>query len=474
MDPLLVVISSSLSEEDAGHRDNLEKQLQSLVRQGVIRVWHSGQVRAGEALYEVTLKKIRAASILLPLVSPDYLASEEHDHELRTALGRCAEARVMPVLLRSCTLYGTPITGLKLLPEGGTPVTKWTLADDAWATVVRAVRSAADEIRAGKSHYVPMEVLRTAPMGPAGHLAAGGAAQSQGFTPPAPVSGPISSPRSAPSAMPSSGRAGVGSNPRPSNISVPPAVPAPAMPLPEAQRLSVPEPRREGSSIKTISLLVLGALLAAMLWKGYLFLENPTPAPSVSELGNPPAEPSRRATAPAPVPAPARKEAVCCGGVDCPDSERNVAGSWCERNPAYCKKCPSGRRRVEGAGKDSLPPATQYLLRAAQALVSGQNVPPEARICVRRSGTAELPTCATANEARAGKASKHPDPITAAALTSGPGVDVQITLNGVVLAEGTGITARGGAMNNPVLCAGLVLRLSASRDDSVTVYLDDP
>src|SRR5262245_55964853 len=98
MEPLLVVISSAASHEDVAFRDELEKQLQTLVRQDLIRVWHGGHVRAGEPTHEVTLRKIRSARIILPLLSPDYLSADEHDRELRTALARSAEARVMPVV----------------------------------------------------------------------------------------------------------------------------------------------------------------------------------------------------------------------------------------------------------------------------------------------------------------------------------------------------------------------------------------
>ena len=57
MEPLLVVISCSSSPEDLALRDGLEKQLQGLVRQRVIRLWHAGQVRAGEATHMISISR---------------------------------------------------------------------------------------------------------------------------------------------------------------------------------------------------------------------------------------------------------------------------------------------------------------------------------------------------------------------------------------------------------------------------------
>lgn len=458
MEPLLVVLSCSSSSHDTALRDDLEKQLQSLVRQHVIRLWHAGHVRAGEATYEVTLKKIREARIFLALISPDYLASEEHEHELKTALARSAELRVLPVMLRSCTLHGTPLAPMKLLPEGGTPVSKWTLADDAWASVARAVRTAVDEIRAGKGHHVPLDVARTAPMSPAAAWLPPPVAPSLPSTPYPSHPGRVSFVPEPP----------VASSFRP--FAALPEPSAPVAPAPPPSPVASGDPKGKGGALRATGLLLGGALLATLGWRGYSLRADPSWVPPPVVLT---ARPEPTTSRPAAAPSTA-KEGVCCGGLDCPESERRVAGSWCEQFPAYCSKCPSGRRRVDGACADLLSRVRTYRLRPGQALIGRNNAPADATVCFRRSGTVEPATCTTVNEARAGKAPAHPFPISIEALTAGPGVDFWIEDGGATLASETGAMVKGNGLKTGALCVGVVLQGPSANGDSVTVFLDDP
>lgn len=489
MEPLLVVISCSSSPEDLALRDGLEKQLQGLVRQRVIRLWHAGQVRAGEATREVVLRKIREARIVLVLVSPDYLSSDEHVHELETALGRSAEARVMPVMLRSYTLHGTPLAPMKVLPEGGTPVNRWPNADEAWASVARAVRAATEEIRAGKNHYVPLEMVQTAPMGPLSWREAppsplpGSSARVSRPTPAPPVSAPFggvpssgrpSVPSSLPPQVPSNPVPPVVSSARPSAAPGSPTIPlssystqpAPEVVIPPAPAPAASSGRGPGGAAKTVGLLLAGAILALLLWNGRSLLAEPAPTSD---------SPGRSGSSPAgPAATPAARPAVCCGGVDCPASERDVSDSMCAQNPKLCAECNSGRTRLEGACGQMLSSGAKFKIRVGQALIGGRAIDANARVCVRRSGTLEPETCTTVNEAQAGKAPAHPFPLSIHALTAGAGVDFWIERGGVILASETGAVVKAGGLKTSALCIGVKLQGSRSSGDSVTVYLDDP
>src|SRR5437868_2679670 len=53
----------------------LEKHLHSLARQELITVWHEGHINAGKELVPEIVKHIKAAQIILLLISPDFLTS---------------------------------------------------------------------------------------------------------------------------------------------------------------------------------------------------------------------------------------------------------------------------------------------------------------------------------------------------------------------------------------------------------------
>ncbi|MBK8254790.1 MAG: TIR domain-containing protein [Polyangiaceae bacterium] len=511
MEPVLVVLSCSSSPDDLTMRDELEKQLQALVRQGHIRLWHGGRVRVGESTQAVILKKIREARIVLPLISPDYLASEDCEHELKTMLALQSTMRVLPVKLRSCTLHGNPLEGIKILPEGGNPVRQWHHRDDAWASVARTVRETVDEVRAGKHAYVPVENVRTTPMSsPLGYGPRG--ASGVPFEPwrPTPVS-PISAPLVQVPAQPIHIPVKTETAPAPPNPAVPATVvetvyqppvsfhsqprdsqptpsPQPSRP-PEAVRadgylpipsgapavMSIPDVSPAGVPKRGTSSGVLGALVgvvgtvvvAALLWKsGCVTLDSPPktdtqPTPT-SQLTVPP----RRTTTP--------PSNVCCAGVDCPDTEKKVANSWCEKFPMYCQKCASGRRRVDGACSASLPKSARYRVRLAQAVVTDVALKANARVCIKTSGGTEPETCATLNEARAGIAPPHPVDVSVADLALANGMDFRIEQDGQILAVGSSALVADGGILTAGLCPGVGLRSPTAPGVKVTIFLDDP
>jgi hypothetical protein len=67
----------SYAHRDKKLRDELATHLSGLQRQGIITGWHDGEIRAGSE-WDVQLKKHLALSdIILLLISPDYIASDD-------------------------------------------------------------------------------------------------------------------------------------------------------------------------------------------------------------------------------------------------------------------------------------------------------------------------------------------------------------------------------------------------------------
>jgi hypothetical protein len=137
----------SYSHADERLRDQLEKQLSMLKRQGVIEAWHDRRIGAGEDFAQAIDDHINTDDIILLLVSADFIASDYcYNIEMGRAMERHAagDATVIPVILRACDWHAAPFGKLKAVPLDGKPVMQWTDIDEAFLQVAKAVREAAE------------------------------------------------------------------------------------------------------------------------------------------------------------------------------------------------------------------------------------------------------------------------------------------------------------------------------------------
>ncbi|MCW3101531.1 MAG: hypothetical protein JWL77_7149 [Chthonomonadaceae bacterium] len=139
----------SYSHADEALRDQLERQLAILRRQGVIETWHDRRIGAGKDFAQAIDAHIESDDIILLLVSPDFLASDYcYEREMMRAMSRheTGQAIVIPVILRACDWHSAPFGKLNATPRDGLPVTQWPDRDQAFLEVARAVRAAAESI----------------------------------------------------------------------------------------------------------------------------------------------------------------------------------------------------------------------------------------------------------------------------------------------------------------------------------------
>lgn len=159
----------SYSHADEELRNQLEKQLAMLRRQGVIETWHDRRIGAGENIDQAIDAHINSDEIILLLVSPDFIASDYcYEVEMKRAMERhlAGEAIVIPVILRACDWHHAPFGKLNASPRDGKPITQWPDIDEAFLQVAKAVRGAVDSL-SGKIK----EPVARAPMAPITPLA---------------------------------------------------------------------------------------------------------------------------------------------------------------------------------------------------------------------------------------------------------------------------------------------------------------
>lgn len=149
----------SYSHKDEKLREKLEAHLSPLKRDGLIEEWHDRKISAGNEWGEEINENLENADIILLLISSDFIASNYcHEKEMRRALERhrSKEARVIPVLLRSCDWKLEPYGELQALPSDIKPITSWTNQDDAWTNVAKGIRKAIEEIRAERDRKISL------------------------------------------------------------------------------------------------------------------------------------------------------------------------------------------------------------------------------------------------------------------------------------------------------------------------------
>ena len=140
----------SYSHNDENLRNELEKHLSLLRRQGVIDLWSDHRIGPGEDISHGIDQRLESADIILLLISPDFLDSDYcYEVEMKRAMERHerGEARVIPIILRPCDWHTAPFGGLKALPADGKPVTKHQTLDDAFLDITRAIREVVQQLR---------------------------------------------------------------------------------------------------------------------------------------------------------------------------------------------------------------------------------------------------------------------------------------------------------------------------------------
>src|SRR6266849_3948169 len=125
----------SYAHEDEALRATLEKHLSLLRRQGVISQWSDRHITAGTDWTQAIDEHLEQASIILLLISADFLASDYcYGVEMKRALARhqANEARVIPILLRPVDWHNAPFAHLQALPTDAKAITSWPNPDEAF------------------------------------------------------------------------------------------------------------------------------------------------------------------------------------------------------------------------------------------------------------------------------------------------------------------------------------------------------
>jgi|SRR5450755_3774146 tetratricopeptide (TPR) repeat protein len=149
-----IEIFYSYAHADEKLRDELNKHLYNLKRQGFIVDWYDRDISAGTEWKHQIDSHLNTAQIILLLISPDFLASEYcYSIEMTRALERheAGDARVIPIMLKSVDWHGAPFKKLQMLPKNAKAVTSWRNRSDAFVDIAKGIREVAKELKPAAS-----------------------------------------------------------------------------------------------------------------------------------------------------------------------------------------------------------------------------------------------------------------------------------------------------------------------------------
>jgi len=140
---IAVEVFISYANADEPYRRQLEPYLSVLKQQGLISQCHDQQIDSGTNWAKVPNTCLETSSLILLLVSADFLISDYCvGKEMKRALERheARIARVIPILVRPVTWRGTPLEHLRVLPTDAKPITMWLNQHEAFVNIATGIQ----------------------------------------------------------------------------------------------------------------------------------------------------------------------------------------------------------------------------------------------------------------------------------------------------------------------------------------------
>ncbi len=138
------------SHVDEELRNELEKHLAMLRREGILKDWHFRKITPGREWKNEIDKNLETAQVINLLVSPDFMNSDYcYDIEMKLAmeLHKAGRARVIPIILRAVDWSRALFAKLEALPKDAKPVTSWANRDEAFYDIALGIRRVCEEIQ---------------------------------------------------------------------------------------------------------------------------------------------------------------------------------------------------------------------------------------------------------------------------------------------------------------------------------------
>ncbi len=135
--------------EDANYWQQLQKQLAELQRQNVISTYHEDSITAGSTIATEMQTYLERADMVLLLVSPDFIASDQQYlyAEQATKQGK----KVVPIIVRPCMWRDTAWGKFAALPTNGKAISQYDKPDNGFFDVAQGLHKLIDPNYVGQN-----------------------------------------------------------------------------------------------------------------------------------------------------------------------------------------------------------------------------------------------------------------------------------------------------------------------------------
>jgi uncharacterized protein (TIGR02391 family) len=149
-----VEIFVSYTRIDKSVLNELESYLSSLKQQNIITIWHDNKILPGKDWKAELETHLESASIILLLVSQDYLASQIRQWELALAMKRYEdeEAWVIPIIVDDYFRDGSQLSRLVSLPRNG-PLQKQLDRRAAFEDIIAGIETVIEEVHKEQQYH---------------------------------------------------------------------------------------------------------------------------------------------------------------------------------------------------------------------------------------------------------------------------------------------------------------------------------
>ncbi len=133
----------SYSHKDEQYREEFEKHLVMLKRNGHVQTWNDRKILPGQNWVKEISKELESADIIILLVSSDFLASDYcFDIEVQQAMRQheLGQSTVVPIILRPCDWHDAPFGIIQGLPKDAKPIKEYSDIDGAFLEVVKGLK----------------------------------------------------------------------------------------------------------------------------------------------------------------------------------------------------------------------------------------------------------------------------------------------------------------------------------------------
>src|SRR5438034_471476 len=151
----------AFDKEDAALLSELKNHLRPLETQGLITVWDASQIIGGTEWKQVINNHLKTASIILLLVSANFMASNEAYDLAKQAVAKNAPPKVyvVPVLLHEVDWEYSDFGTLAPLPANRQPIGSWPNRNAAYLDVVKGIRGIVATLKASSASDQPSSLI---------------------------------------------------------------------------------------------------------------------------------------------------------------------------------------------------------------------------------------------------------------------------------------------------------------------------